>query len=181
MRDADMQGVDAKYANFSNADLKGAALRGANLYMAVVVNASMEKADLTDSDIERTDMFMTDLNGSVGVPFIPLACPEEGSFIGYKKCQCKDGTKVIVKLLVPEDAKRLSGTGRKCRCDKAKVLEIQSLEGEKLDMKEAVSIYRNSFVYRVGETVTAKNFDECRWNEFAPGIYFYIGKTEAMY
>src|SRR6185437_601233 len=50
--------------------------------------------------------------------------PEEGAFIGFKKCQGG----VIVKLLIPEDAKRSHGTERKCRASKAVVLDVFGAE-----------------------------------------------------
>ncbi len=96
-------------------------------------------------------------------------CPTEGSFVGYKKCRYN----VIVKLLIPEDAKRSSATTRKCRCDKALVLEtIGSKE-------KAISRYDETFVYKVGETVSVDDFDHDRWNECSTGIHFFMTREEA--
>lgn len=58
---------------------------------------------------ERADLSGANLRGAKNLNF-PIACPEEGSFIGFKKCQ--DGK--IVKLEIPVDALRCSATGRKC-------------------------------------------------------------------
>ena len=107
-----------------------------------------------------------------------LACPEEGAFIGFKKC---DGAEecVLVKLEIPEDAKRSSATTRKCRCSKAKVISITGIKSGK-EYEEAFSKYNNKFVYRVGETVVPDSFDEDRWNECSNGIHFFITKQEAI-
>ena len=111
-------------------------------------------------------------------------CPQEGSFIGYKKayiysedCNRKE---YIVKLLIPEDAKRSSSTSRKCRCSKAKVLSITNLDGTETDIETVCSHYYEKFKYTVGETVEVKDFDECRWNECAPGIHFWMDRIEAV-
>lgn len=78
-----------------------------------------------------------------------------------------------------EDARRLSGTERKCRCDKAKVLRITDL-GETEDLQEAYSIYDDSFYYKVGEIVKVDNFNPDRWNACSAGIHFFINKQEAI-
>ena len=103
-----------------------------------------------------------------------LACPEEGSFIGYKKVG-----KYIVKLLIMEDSKRNSATTLKCRCDKAKVLDIEKIDtGEKIE--STPSDYDINFIYKVGEIVKVDNFDENRWNECSTGIHFFMNKQNAI-
>ena len=149
---ADLRWADLQGADLSRANLRGADLYGANLYGA-------------------------NLYGAKGVPFIPSTCPDEGGFIGWKKAQG-----MIVKLYIPEDARRSSATGRKCRCDKAVVLEIQSTDGKEVYVAEAEvkSNYDENFVYKVGETVSVSNFDEDRFNECAPGIHFFVNRQEAV-
>ena len=106
--------------------------------------------------------------------FYALQCPEEGSFIGYKKARG-----YIVKLEILPDAKRSSATTRKCRCSAAKVLSITTLDG-KDDGTQFVSSDRDSsFVYQVGEIVRVDDFDENRWNECSTGIHFFITRDEA--
>jgi hypothetical protein len=81
------------------------------------------------------------------IPCLPLACPATGSFIGWKCAVDESNHYVLIKLEIPEDAKRTSGlNSKKCRCDKAKVLEIRNFAGE---LKEAHSIYDSTFVYKV--------------------------------
>ena len=153
-------------ANLCEADLYGANLRGADLY-----GANLRRADLRGADLRGAD-----LRGAEKIPFIPYACPDFGMFIGFKKAR----DNLIVVLEIPEDAKRLSATGRKCRCDKARVLEIQNLDGTKSDKIEAVSQYDEDFIYRVGEIVSVPDFCEDRWNECSEGIHFFINRQEAV-
>ena len=104
-----------------------------------------------------------------------MACPEEGSFIGFKKC--KDDK--IVKLEILSDAKRSSATCRKCRCDKAKVLSITDINGLQ-EFDEATSRHDLTFIYKVGEIVSVDNLNEDRWDECASGIHFFITRQEAV-
>lgn len=116
---------------------------------------------------------------------IPMTCPKEGTFIGWK-CTYYYGNvthnnfrpvhPALVKLEIPVDARR-SSFGRKCRCDKAKVLSIETFDGKPLTT--AYSFYDNSFVYEAGKTVSVPNFDEDRWHECAPGIHFFMTEKEA--
>lgn len=112
----------------------------------------------------------------------PMVCPKRGAFVGYKfgitiikefKIPC------IIKLEIPANAKRSSAFGNKCRCDKAKVLDITTIVSDtKVDI--ALSDYDNSFTYVVNEEVSEPNFDENRWHECAPGIHFFMTKKEAL-
>lgn len=114
--------------------------------------------------------------------FLYPVCPQEGSFIAFKKVKeyKKDGGRqAIVKLLIPEDAKRSSATTRKCRASKAKVLSITDImTGRQLE--EAFSQYDYTFKYEVGKTIEVSNFDEDRWKECAAGIHFFMSKEEAL-
>lgn len=95
--------------------------------------------------------------------------PTEGSFVGWKKCA--EG--VIVKLGVTPKAKRSHATGRKCRCSRAKVLEV-------IGGTMGVSLRDSDFFYFKGHYVEPRNgFDEDRWNECGAGIHFFITREEA--
>ena len=183
LRGADLTGADLNEADLSGARLIGARLIGADLRRARLIGADLRRADLTGANLTGAH-----LAGAKNVPFVPMSCPDSGAFIGWKKCMAhgKNNDFVIVKLLIPEDAKRSSSTGRKCRCDKAVVLEIQSMDGTKADVAIAYSeyaTYANTqyFAYKVGETVVPeKPFDDDRWTECASGIHFFINRQEAV-
>ena len=81
---------------------------------------------------------------------------------------------------IPADARRSSAMGRKCQCDKAKVVEIQELDGSTSELTEIASGYDCNFVYRVGEIAEEPKYDENRWKECALGIHFFINRQEAV-
>lgn len=135
----------------------------------------------------RANLRGADLRGAKNLPFIPYACPDTGAFVGFKKAKLYslDETKiqdVIVELEILADARRSSAIGRKCRCDKAKVLSVTTLAGVAVgaDAGTVHSSYDKLFEYRVGEIVTEPNFCEDRWEECAPGIHFFINRQEAV-
>ena len=152
------------------ADLKGANLKGANLSEADLRRADLYKADLKGADLKEANLY-----GAENLNF-PIACPEEGSFVGFKKCR----NDLIVKLEIPADALRSSATTRKCRCSKAKVLSITNLDGSAADVSIVSSKYDVAFVYKVGETVEVLNFNTDRWDECSAGIHFFITRQEAV-
>ena len=162
LRCVDLRYTDLRYTNLSHADLSYSNLSNANLSNANLSNADLSSANLKDI---KTNIHTIGYN---------LACPEEGSFIGYKKANgC------IVKLLILEDAKRSSATTSKCRCNKAKVLDIENIEtGKKVN--EINSNYDINFIYKVGEIASVDNFDNNRWNECSTGIHFFVNKENAI-
>ena len=121
-----------------------------------------------------------DLRGAKDVPFIPLACPSDGSFIGWKKVRVNLSNDFrLVKLEIPEDARRSSATSNKCRCDKAKVLAITNLEEKETFSKVTNNEYAPC-TYKVGEFVYPDSFEEDRWNECSHGIHFFTNRQEAI-
>ena len=182
---ADLSYANLNDADLSFADLSFADLRGADLSFADLRGADLSYADLRYFDLTRANLNEANLNAikynflSIG---LNLVCPEEGSYIGYKKAKIKEEDKeeeVIIKLLITEDALRSSATTRKCRCSKAKVLSITSLDGTK-SYNEAYSNWDNTFIYKVGEIVEVDNFDTNRWNECSTGIHHFITRYEAV-
>ena len=181
---ANLRGADLHNANLSgacllNADFHGANLLNANLSVANLLNADLRGADLHNADLSGANLRGADLRSAKNVPYIPMVCPEEGDFIGWKKAE-GNKDKVIVKLRIPSDAKRSSATTRKCRCSKAEVIAIYNLDGTEEGETTCHSDYDNSFIYEVGKTVEVTNFSEDRWSECAKGIHFFINRQEAI-
>ena len=165
------KGANLRGANLRDADLLGANLRGANLRDADLSRANLRDADLSGADLRGAYLRgadLSDANLSESTFGVTINCPEEGSFIAYKKCQGK-----IVKLLIPEDAKRSSATTYKCRASKAACLEIEG------GLTEIASDRDANFIYRVGETIEVPDFDDNRWNECSTGIHFFINREMA--
>ena len=167
---ADLSGADLSGADLSWSNLSGADLSGANLFKANLSKADLSRADLSGADLSGADLYGANL---YGVKLDKTASdrlsivPEVGSFVGWKKVRTATGT-AIVKLLIPEDAPRSNATGRKCRAGWAVVLE-----------GEGVSGYDRTTLYAPGLTVKADSFDPDRWKECAPGIHFFITRSEA--
>lgn len=177
---ANLCGANLRYANLRGANLCCAYLRDANLCDtnlrdAYLCDAYLRYANLCGSDLCDSDLRGANLRDAKNLPFIPYACPDTGSFIGYKKA-----SNMIIKLEITEDAKRTSATSRKCRCNKAKVLGIYDYNNNLLEDKEVASDRDKDFIYRVGEVAEVKDFDEDRWNECSIGIHFFINFQEAV-
>ena len=156
----DCKGWKTMMADFSSCDLNHTDLRGAKL---------------SGANLSYANLSCANLHGAEEVPYIPLVCPEEGDFIGWKKASDK-----IVKLHIPQDALRSSATTRKCRCNKAEVVEIYNIDGTITDERIVSSNYDSSFTYEVGKTVEVQDFDTNRWEECTKGIHFFINRREAI-
>ena len=178
---ADLRGAYLSEADLSRADLSGAYLRGANLREADLSGANLRGADLSGADLSGADLSEADLSRAdlSGVIFnentsmFALQCPEEGSFIGWKKCR----NETLVKLQITENSKRSSATSLKCRASECLVLAIEDANG--LPISQATSKQDSTFIYEVGKIVRVDNFDENRWNECSTGIHFFISKEMA--
>ena len=179
LRNANLRNADLHDADLHDTDLRGANLRGTNLCGAFLLNADLSGANLHNADLRGAYLCGADLRSAKNVPYIPMVCPEEGDFIGWKKAE-SNKNKVIVKLHIPFDAKRSSATTRKCRCSKAEVIAIYNLDGTEAGETTCHSDYDNSFIYEVGKTVEVTNFSEDRWDECAKGIHFFINRQEAI-
>ena len=186
--DADLRDANLYDANLRDANLRDANLRGANLRHADLRHANLRHANLYDADLRDANLYDADLRGA-DLPELTIAKTSilpDGDIIGWKKAYVADmpPTPVIVKLLIPSDAKRSNSTGRKCRASTARVLDLQDLQdrqGNSLPPDTtAYSSFDPDFTYKKGETVHVEDFDTNRWNECAPGIHFFITRIEAV-
>ena len=192
LRDADLRDADLRGTDLCCADLRCANLYGANLYGANLRGIDLRDADLRDADLRDADLRCADLRCANlrcanlyganlrdanlrNAKGCYLSCPTEGSFIGWKKASGH-----IVKLRIPEDARRSSATEHKCRCDKAYVMGIQNMDGTRATVDAVRSDRDKNFVYTVGATVEVPDFDDNRWGECAPGIHFFIDRRAAV-
>lgn len=159
----DLRNVSFKNVNLVGVDFRGSDLRGVNF----------QGANLFGSDLENT--LLENVIYDKNTKFFEMYCPSEGAFLAYKKCY----NMRIVQLLIPADAKRCSATRNSCRCDKAKVLTIKSIDCEQ-SFDEATSYVDENFIYKVGQWVVAKDFNENRWVESTTGIHFFMTREEAV-
>ena len=122
------------------------------------------------------------------IEFSNYECPDAGEFIGYKKCYIKDILEYcIVKLLIPEDAKRLTAlNSHKCRCSKAKVIGIYTTDGKDISGKGYIPT--NAFYtdgpttyYGLNDTVYPDDYCPYPGDECSNGIHFFMNFLEARY
>lgn len=126
--------------SFVHCDLQEVNLCDANLYTCkFILCCGLETAIVNDKTL-----------------YYRPQCPMNGSFIGYKGAWCYDPElhirPVLVTLEIPADAYRSSATTRKCRCDKAIVLDAYTLSnGQQLPNTVPIhSAYDGCFVYTIG-------------------------------
>ena len=145
-----------------------------------LLNECGERADLRSANLRSADLSFANLrsanlryakNNEFAAAIVTIV--PDGDIIGWKKL--RNG--LIAKLLIPVKAKRSNATGRKCRAEYAKVLEIWN--GEE-SVKRGESGYEDGFLYIVGKTVKpSQPFDDNRWDECSTGIHFFITRLEA--
>lgn len=184
LKSANLFGANFSMTDIIDSDLRYADLSNANLHNAYIVFSNLMHTNLSNADFSDSSLFGSNFSEATNIfgyanfrnvrtdkftGFVNLQCPEEGSFIGYKKARLFDDDDrfVIVKLKIAEDAKRKSGNSRMCYCDKAEVISITSFDG-KTDYVEAfLRCEGGKIIYRVGEFASTHT-------------PFFITKKEAM-
>ena len=149
----------------------GANLYGANLSRANLSGADLSGADLSRANLSGANLYGAKLSGAKEADYIiaQTRILPDGDIIGWKMCR----ENVLVKLLIPKEAKRSHAFGRKCRAEFATVLEV-------IGGPQGVSKENGNFIYKVGETVKpTKPFNEDWTVECTSGIHFFITRIEA--
>lgn len=194
LREFDFAGRDLRKATFVRTNLGGASFRRCVLNEVLFQDSDLSGADfeharLYDIKIHHSDLYYADLRTAnmsnvrydESTPFLAMQCPEEGSFVGWKAAVSEDKSMyVILKVLIPDDALRTSGTGRQCMASKITVLDIQDIEGNSLQEKSALNLYDFKYEYKKGETAAAKYYSGNRWDNSEKGIHFWITREEAL-
>ena len=156
LSDANLWSADLRRANLRSADLRRANLRSADLRSAGLYGANLSGANLKDTRDAQYVLAQSSI------------LPETGPIWGWKKCQ----NGVLVKLVVGNTAKRSHATGRKCRAEHVKVLEV-------IGAGVGISVYDPNVQYRVGQIVRCAKWNEDRWTECGGGIHFFLTRIEA--
>lgn len=131
------------------------------------------------------------MNDKILERYVPVHCPNEGSFIAYKVVRTvKDDTikKYLVKLLIPEDALRTSGyfSEGKCRASKVIPLEIRGEDRKKYDSAinnlpfYSMTPVEDPVIYQVNTIVKANFYDDDRKFTCSNGIHFFLDRQTAM-
>jgi hypothetical protein len=139
---------------------------GLAVQWAIKSDANLRGADLSDANLRGANL--SDAEGAE-LAIAKTRILPEGDLIGWKKC----AHGVIVKLRIPETAKRSHAFGRKCRAEYVEVLEVVGAD--------AAFTYAHGpcTEYRVGERVMPDSFSEDWQDECSNGIHFYISRIEA--
>lgn len=167
--------------NLENTNLTDVNLKGANLYSANLGRANLAGANLIYTNLATANLAganLEEVNGDCA-NFISTVGVDNRKgkvlttdLVGYKKCTVKSKNDVIVKLLIPRGAIVFSINDKKCRTNKAKVLDIEGAN-------RAYSWY-SGMSYYVGDEITVYDFD-CQYNkECAKGIHFFKNREDAI-
>lgn len=98
-----------------------------------------------------------------------------GKITAYKKLQ----DEIIVKLTIPETARRVGRAGEKCRADKAIVENFYNCDETEIPVTYGFSCWDESFKYEKGKVVIPSGFNENRWGTCGQGIHFFLTFEEA--
>lgn len=186
--DCDFTAASFRWQSFDSCKFVNCSFANSFLGTSIFTDCGFRNCDFTM--VNMPSYFHPDyMEDCTNVPYMPMACPDEGEFIGYKVA-IREGAKrsqpgpryALVTLRIPSDAKRSAAGGRKCRCNKAQVIAIEPAESQYVGttIRTARSAHDFAFKYRVGEEVFVTKFDENPWNECAPGIHFFMNKKEAL-
>lgn len=187
-----MTNVRIDVGKIQNISFKNTILTNTIFYISHIIGCDFRCADLSDSIFSDAYCSEIDLGGAVidRVQGFNDICPN-GTFIGYKK----SGEGRIIELEIPDDAERSSAFGRKCRCSKAKVISITSVDCSESyrTAKSYFRPYRLSYenglhtiledpplLYNVGEIVQPDRYDDNFWEECSNGIHFFLTREEAV-
>ena len=157
-----------KYSNIKEAVEKSRAnLYGANLYGADLYGANLSRADLSGADLSSAKNFKLHFQH----------CPQEGSFIAWKKARGR----YLLKIVIPNDAKRTSCVvNRKCRAEYVKTIAVFDLGGKQMpEGFEVQGLHDANTVYRVGSITKADKFDDNIFLDCTHGIHFFPTREEA--
>ena len=170
LADAYLAGANLAGANLARANLADANLAGANLAGAYLADAYLAGAYLAGVYLADAYLAGANLAGAKNADFAiaQTRILPDGDLIGWKKCM----QGVIVKLRIPEAAKRSHAFGRKCRAEYADVVEV-------IGADVGISKHDSSTEYRVGQRVIPDRFDENWAEECSSGIHFFITRLEA--
>ena len=180
----DMAGTTFRKCNFNHSWFKECKTKGIRFLYCDVQEANFRWMDFTGADFSGSNFHHTlfeyatteDITDNEDTKFYRMACPETGPFIAWKCC-----TELrVVQLLVPADARRVSATAETCRCDRAKVLSIKSID-ETISYTWAQSTVDPDFYYEVGKWVEPANgFEPNRWRDSSQGIHFFMERQQAV-
>jgi hypothetical protein len=195
----DLTNIDFSFTRFERVDLTEADMSHSKVSQCSFYDCKMQRIKFTGSDLRESIFRYNDLSGSdisgadlhhavleeavlddiksdENTKWWRMVPPEKGPFIAWKCC-----TELrVVQMLVPADAQRVSATAETCRCSKAKVLSIKSIDETK-SYDWAQSTVDPDFYYEVGKwAVPSNGFEPDRWKDSSRGIHFFMERQQAV-
>ena len=179
LNDSSFDNCVASESDFYEARLRMVRFTNAKLDRANFGYADLSKSDLLGADLYKSTLCGANLSDAINIPYIPTWLPED-SFIGWVKVIGEEES-YIVKIKILNNSQRFRATGDICRCDKALTLEIQDLDGNKLDIDEIEYIDKEStLLFKVWEITECENWYPGRWEDCKTGISFFIDRKSAV-
>ena len=174
---ANLEGAtNLKGANLEGANLIGANLEGAKLYGAKLYGANLEGAKLYGANLEGANLYGAYLEGAnlkganlEGKEKLRLGQIIKEPMTGYKKT--KEG--IVITATIPAGAIVFCINGRKCRTNKARIIDMGG-QNEVLH-----SSYDHKFEYRLMQDIEIKDFNLMYNVECASGFHFFRTREEA--
>lgn len=180
LKNADFSCANAWSANFNETNCKDAVFLSANLTEASFEGADLDgasfaQANLTEANLQDTNIITAEFDNTVGV--YPV-CPDIGSFTGWTLAEDSKGNDFLIKAMIPWQAKRSSGTTRKCRTNKLYIDKIFTINGE--DVPKSFRLKNRDIKTAVGESLVDDDYEIDRFKVSSTDLYFWISKEEVL-
>ena len=185
-KDCDLSSTVFYHCNLVNADFTGANLEGCNFIecyfgtVPVLKGAENIRAHKWISTYYHKNYLQFYNVSDIKMPLYTAG----QELVVYKVLMTRNDNEehelVIAKLLISAEAKRIVFKDNKCRCEKAKVLDIYSIDKTRHFAYGFSCMYDKHFKYTVGEEVCADRFDEDTKLVCAHGIHFFLTEQEAI-
>ena len=173
---ANLGGANLGGANLERANLYGANLGGANLYGANLGGANLERANLGGANLYGANLYCAYLErANLGGAYLDekekyrIGQILKEPMTGYKKTE--EG--IVITATIPAGAIVFCINGRKCRTNKARIIDMGG-QNEVLH-----SSYDTNFEYRIWQDIEIENFNLMYNVECASGFHFFRKREEA--
>ena len=180
LKNTDFSCANAWGANFNETNCQNALFLSANLTEASFEGADLDgasfvQANLTEANLQDTNIITAEFDNTIGI--YPV-CPDTGSFTGWTLAEDSKGNDFLIKAMVPWQAKRSSGTTRKCRTNKLYIDKIFTINGE--DVPKSFRLKNRDIKTAVGESLVDDDYEIDRFKISSSDLYFWISKEEAL-
>lgn len=180
LKNTDFSCANTWGANFNETNCKDALFLSANLTEASFEGADLDgtsfaQANLTEANLQDTNIITAEFDNTIGI--YPV-CPDTGSFTGWTLAEDSKGNDFLIKAMIPWQAKRSSGTTRKCRTNKLYIDKIFTINGE--DVPKSFRLKNRDIKTAVGESLVDDDYEVDRFKISSTDLYFWISKEEAL-